>query len=873
MSVIVNLLSSMIYDSIKDLSFFKRHKIESRILAATSEVVEPLLPFLDCEGVTKGRQLRLVETCVEELRPLVEEPKRLFEGSLNGQKIFDELYKEQELPLVILEDGLESVYAVLCPRIATLLCEIPAAVKNWENEAWSENFSRLDEVAHQLRQLFEKIDKLSAAPSQNTDTLLLAVRRTTVQKIIFDLDLTGLRGDSPQKGKFDDFFIHPVLRTELPIESNARRPTHKYKDIAEEGFDTFFLTGKRTVLLGSPGSGKSTLAKWLQRETFSARWTGLCVRVELRKVTTDALPPIHPLIREEASLHHREALTYERTSTWIDSGRVIFIFDGFDEIRPNDRDSIYDWITQLAAVAEQCPLAVTSRPLTTNHLESLCQNWQRWTIQPFDRPRIVNYIERWYRHTPLISGEAQNIDASILASQWMRDPTIGPLTGNPLLLSTLLMVNHLDGSLPSGRSQLYKRYIYGMLGLWDSRRNVISTDIQLNIEDKRRLLKGLALRMFFKETEQIDEYTAVESTQSILQDLGIKLSAVDVLTFLRERSGLIVGPGIYSFSHKSVLEYLVAESVLQGDQRDIDGHRIDRFYLFEHRDDDRWNTVTFLWAGLAPIADVESFIDQCINVNTWDLALGMLYDQYDKLGLPIRRRLLLDLIEKDRIPISDKSTSFWGLSYMTEDSKEVILNIPSFTLRSLSSSHLKLSSLVEKAVGDRTVTWIDGAQSKGKMRDLLWMTCVVNLQVDSIKEWPACVTSRPPNDASERAWLAWVAEHIFEQALTVEDSELLVHTMGLYKSVRSEYQDLIPLVLMAIGLGLFDFPFYDDEEEEEDEEEEDEEFRYEPSTYTYDKFLIVLKVLPNSSDGDIDKDLLLGTQKWAIGSPEGKQIA
>ena len=121
-SIITNLLSSVIYEgtNFSTLSFFQRRKIERRIEDATAEVVEPLLPFLAHEGISEDKQCRLIETCVEELRPLTEKPEQLFQGSLNGQKIFDDLYANRNLPQVVIEDGLKDVYTLLCPRIATL---------------------------------------------------------------------------------------------------------------------------------------------------------------------------------------------------------------------------------------------------------------------------------------------------------------------------------------------------------------------------------------------------------------------------------------------------------------------------------------------------------------------------------------------------------------------------------------------------------------------------------------------------------------------------------------------------------------------------------------------------------------------------------
>lgn len=128
--LIINLLAGAIQQGVsyKALPFFERRRIENRIEDAVAEVVEPLLPFLTQEKISEDKQYRLIQTCVDELRPLTENPERLFQGSLDGQKIFEELYASRDLPQVVIEDGLNDIYTLLCPRIATLLCQIPAAV-------------------------------------------------------------------------------------------------------------------------------------------------------------------------------------------------------------------------------------------------------------------------------------------------------------------------------------------------------------------------------------------------------------------------------------------------------------------------------------------------------------------------------------------------------------------------------------------------------------------------------------------------------------------------------------------------------------------------------------------------------------------------
>jgi len=221
LDVIINLLSGVIQEGVNyaALPYFERRKIERRIEDAVAEVVEPLMPFLRQEKVPDDKQKRLIQTCVDELRPLTQSSEQLFQGSLDGQKIFEELYADRDLPEVVIEDGLKNLYTLLCPRIATLLCKIPAAVKDWESEAWSENYKRLDEVAFQLSKLFTTVDELAKSPSRHADEMLSLVRRSLVQKVRLELDLTGLRADSPLAGKFDDFFIHPEIREETELEN------------------------------------------------------------------------------------------------------------------------------------------------------------------------------------------------------------------------------------------------------------------------------------------------------------------------------------------------------------------------------------------------------------------------------------------------------------------------------------------------------------------------------------------------------------------------------------------------------------------------------------------------------------------------------
>ncbi|MBD2458267.1 NACHT domain-containing protein [Nostoc sp. FACHB-87] len=840
-SVISNLLSNVISERINytALPFFQRRKIERRIEDATAEVIEALLPFLTQEGISEDKQRRLIETCIQELQPLIEQTEILFQGSLNGQKIFESIYVNRDLPQVVIEDGLKDVYALLYPRIATLLCKIPSAVKDWESEAWSENFHRFDEITTELRTLFSRVDELAALPLRKADTTLTMLRRMLAQRIRFELDFTGLRADRPLLGKFDDFFVHPEIKEEVKKDSNKKQAIIAGEP--DKSFNLFTLKNRRAIIIGQPGAGKSIWTKWLQREALSTRWTGICIRVELRRFSNEPLLSLHQLIKEAGGQHLAEELTPDHISEWLKTEQVVFILDGFDEIHPNERDNVYNWIVELSTAVHRCPFIITSRPLTTDHLERLSTSWQFWNVEAFDTERIIDYIQRWYTHTKTLLESNHKVDATSLAESWRRDPTIEPLTGNPLLLSTLLMVHHLDGSLPTGRSQLYRRYIEGMLGLWDERRKVAATVIQLSLPEKRQIMRGFALQMFLQGKDQLDEPAALKLVQNLLQRINISISEKDVLAGLRERTGLIIGPGIYSFVHKSVMEYLVAESVLEGDQRDESGRRIDRFCLFENREDDRWNTVTFLWSGIAPISDVETLVDECIKTKTWDLAYGIVNDQYERFLLEIRRKFLLKIINYKQ----NSSKIFQGDVYCAYSHPYRIenpLELPTFDLRSI-SSYEKFHSLIMRAVEDKTLRWSDSANASLEGRNLLWLSCVIT--PESMDEWKTSLMAPCPNKSLLLNWQFLIAEWVFYKTLINKDLPELRLVIKTYNDACPYARGLVPIALISAGLSIILNISRN-------------------KNYNYEILEKILNILPNSNNGEIIQDWLDGTSTWEI---------
>ncbi|WP_434417721.1 NACHT domain-containing protein [Nannocystis pusilla] len=640
------MLSSFVFDTVKKLvtsavsstvlgqvtDFFKRRRIENAVERAVLAVVEPLTAFLENEKITPRQREILVRAAEQELHPFVHEPSRLFSGSLNGDTMYRQLRSERPLPQEIRDERLEAVYELLVPRMGTVLCSLLPILDEWKTEAWRENFRRFDDVTEMLRSLLGKLDADAERANRETDVLLARVRRGTAQREAFRMDLTALRSDAVISCGFDALFIHPAI-------SSQRHPEEArlWVESESQALETFLAPGARSIIIGVPGAGKSTWLRWLERIGNDVGWSGIVIRIELRRLLRETkLPSYLTLLKTTAGSHLADEVSADDAARWRDTRRLAFLIDGFDEIPSDERDKIHGWFAEMAAAVELCPVILTSRPLTTDHLSRFKAPWRTWTVEPFDQRRIVTYIKRWYEHAELPAGVERSVDADALAQSWMEDSTISPLTSNPLLLATLLLVHVLDGRLPTGRAKLYQRYVDGMLGLWDDRQKRLAPKVALTPAQKRTLLRELALRMFLDKVDQIDEGEATSMVADVLLRLDSKANVSDTLDVLRERTGLLIGPGVYSFSHKTVAEFLVAEAIVDGSIRDGRGERMDRMRLFRNSNQDRWVVVCFLWAGLAPTVEFEQFILDLSNAendsNSWGLVFGLLRDQAERVS-------------------------------------------------------------------------------------------------------------------------------------------------------------------------------------------------------------------------------------------------
>jgi hypothetical protein len=421
----------------------------------------------------------------------------------------------------------------------------------------------------------------------------------------------------------------------------------------------------------------------------------------------------------------------------------------------------------------------------------------RWEMLPFDETRITDYISRWYAHAPLLVDKSRDVDAAALAWQWVNDSCISPLVGTPLMLATILMVHHMDGELPRGRARLYERYIDGMLGLWDSRWGV-PAEIDLSRETKKRILTRLALDFHLEEIEQLGDAEIRIRLSVILEQLGCQYSTSDVLNHLRERSGLLIGPGTWSFVHKNVGEFLVAAAIRDGDQMDSSGQRFDRMRLFRERHNDRWNAVLFFWAGLCAPGDLQSFMEQVAaqpGNEEFKLALGLFYDQLQphRLTEPWKSDFLLQLLARGLVqPIS-------GMDLFIISARphglDLNISVPNYFLRGFRQE--MLFEAIEECVEESTITPDQAGISDVSLRFLVWNKFAIRPK--TIDELRIALTGSSWADSVRDKWWAIAFDWgLARAAFAPEKISLAEYLHTLYVTVPEHAGKALFFLLSAV---------------------------------------------------------------------------
>lgn len=332
--------------------------------------------------------------------------------------------------------------------------------------------------------------------------------------------------------------------------------------------DIFADSRKNIWLSGEAGSGKTTFLYWLVTNTASTEETvnGLTdeipLLIKLRDIedySSISLPDCFNKVMKDSTFTIPKGWIEEK----IKAGKILFLFDGFDEISTFDREYVFKWIDEVDK-NDKCKKLFTSRPQITDRPEDITVKEVK--MLPMTGEKVELFIHYW--HNAVLNeklGESNDaIRAYInnIVDLFKQNDSLSKLSTNPLLCAMLCALHYKNQMIiPSSKRDLYESCCKMLLEERDSVRKVKNTIVNLTYEEKKHYVSKIAYRMMdnnVAETSKEDTVTMLDKTLELCGKT--EYSGNDVLSYLIERSGMLKEPekGKISFVHKSFQEYLCA---------------------------------------------------------------------------------------------------------------------------------------------------------------------------------------------------------------------------------------------------------------------------------------------------------------------------
>ncbi|MEM8642250.1 MAG: HEAT repeat domain-containing protein [Cyanobacteria bacterium P01_G01_bin.54] len=493
------------------------------------------------------------------------------------------------------------------------------------------------------------------------------------------VDLANLMpayADDPGRLVIRDVFVSQTVRenpppVELPKDLAARLRKAKATGSAEdveaildaqqlEAFRTTYVnqspqpvldviaapTNRLVVLTGEPGSGKSTLMRYLL--------TGVIEPPKDKQGEplpwTEPFREVFPLLielREFYALRQRDEcdsfLDYVaymgKTQQWflddhavehyLETSPSLVMFDGLDEIFDGaDRERVMHEIAGFAQRYSKARIVVTSRPV--GYREQILRNggFGHFGIQDLGNTQIKTFIEGWFALTFPQNPQARSQRIERIMGSIEQSKSIRLLAGNPMLLTIMALLAR-EEELPRERAKFYEKAVEVLCHHWDVNRNLQLTDGYLNADDKKALLRRVALRMQAGEGglkgNFITEDDLEQEIQGFLLDeqwqtdgAAAKKAARRIIQQLRERNYILClrGPQLYGFVHRTFLEYLTASAyVVQFEkQRSLTFEQLRDEIFGQHWQDEAWHEVLCLICGAIDVQFTGSLIEFLMNI-------------------------------------------------------------------------------------------------------------------------------------------------------------------------------------------------------------------------------------------------------------------
>ena len=431
------------------------------------------------------------------------------------------------------------------PLVQTLIKPKLEALTEWLKKRKTEN----DLVDHYFENKFTEYLNRSYQNFLNINVLVLPNQQVNIEDIYFP----------------------------LTIYSTRDRKTAKINNV---NFN-FLRNYERLLISDTAGMGKSTLMKWIGLSLIKSG-DSIPILIDLKriksknKVIDEIFNQLNPIDKD---------FDKELIFKFLELGSFTILFDGFDEIEYNQRESVISDLKSFVSKTYKNTFILTSRP---DSALSSFGDFQMFHIRPLRERESFNLIKKYDK----LSG--YGIATKLIDEIENKPSQIKEFLINPFLVSLLYKTYSYNKDIPSKKSTFYDEVYTSLYKHHDLSKDGFERNKKsgLDIHDFRVVLRQLA----FDTAKAIKvEYNYSELVKFLKQAnnkcIGIDFKEINYIEDLESNVPLYVKEGnSLKWAHKSIQDYFAAEFISSSkDKEEIIQ------LIFDSHKDNYLNILDFLY--------------------------------------------------------------------------------------------------------------------------------------------------------------------------------------------------------------------------------------------------------------------------------------
>ena len=602
----------------KSDDYLTNKKVARQFENIADKIGESLLPVFESYDFEENSYKCVATEVAETIKRANITVKLLAELSYSHAKLYDKLLLLGKNRSKLLSSAEKELFKRSLDLSSQYIIDLASQLPNYNTENFKEILKRFDKLSEDLYKVLDDLEALTdRSYEKNHDRKSVDFERDYRAAIARKYDRLNLFGvDLSRKTKRYQLSIAYVALDVDINEDNFYSEGNDSKISVEEALQEV----GHAVIIGEAGTGKTTLLQWLAvnsatknlQEYIPYLGDTIPFIVELRRYTGKTLTIDFFIKQIVPDIYSR--IPDKWIHNMLESGNVLLLIDGLDEISTKRRNEVLDWIEELN-YEYNLHIIVTSRP-GAKEWKCLMNEmlFKHLSLASMSIERTNMFVKHWHKAILQDRYDADIIEmlSNKLFNKIQNNISILKLSSNPLLCAMLCALHfERNMQLPSDRSELYEACCAMLLERRDAEREIeLDINIEMSYKQKRVILNDLAYWMLRNGETSVTIEEAINHIKLKLQNMNEKLNDLDskkVLNMFIERSGIIREPnhGIIDFVHRTFQEYMAANAA------SIEG---DWGVLKSHACDDLWHETIILAAGFANNKQADKLIEDLLKL-------------------------------------------------------------------------------------------------------------------------------------------------------------------------------------------------------------------------------------------------------------------